>query len=67
MATVESDFLFFIMKPLAIFAISIVGFILVFRKTKTKKRPVDYYTNPGTLYSHFCNVYLIGRELVSTH
>lgn len=47
MSSSESDFLFSTMKPMAIFAISVVGFILVFRN-KSKRRPLDFYTNPGT-------------------
>lgn len=47
MSASESDFLLSLMKPMAIFSISVVGFILVFRN-KSKRRPVDFYTNPGT-------------------
>lgn len=49
----ESDVLFYVMKPLAIFAISVVGFILVFRN-KSKRRPLDFYTNPGTFSYLIC-------------
>ena len=59
----EADFLLYVMKSLAIIAISIVGFILTFR-TKSKKKQTDFYTNPGTtakLYQRWPGVMEIRR------